>query len=128
MHSYGSFILELKEGTEPCDVMDELNEKLPEGAEVAYLGRTSEEYVLSAVLSGGRQDVEIAELEDAYYLRLSDIFLFSTEGEQICDDISKRLSEDVSAVKSVSAPELHKKALHSTVKLRVLIPVFPGTN
>ena len=32
MHSYGSFILELKEGTEPCDVMDELNEKLPEAA------------------------------------------------------------------------------------------------
>lgn len=128
MHSYGSFILELKEGTEPCDVMDELNEKLPEGAEVAYLGRTSEEYVFSAVLSGGRQDVEIAELEDAYYSRLSDIFPFSTEGEQICDDISKRLSEDASAVKSVSAPELPKKALHSTVKPRVLIPVFPGTN
>ena len=79
---------------------------------------------MSAAISDERQDVEIAELEDAYYSKLSDIFPFSTEGERICDDISKRISKNAPAEKNVSSPELPRKALHSNMNPRVLIPVF----
>ena len=107
--SYGSFIVELADDA----VLPEATECL----DVALLGMTTEDYVLSVAGEG----VDLARLQDVWEGALESVFPYRSAAAQ-----SESSATDVAPI--TCDDKLPLTYSGSIAKPRVIIPVFPGTN
>ena len=107
--AYGSFIVELSDDA----VLPEATECL----DVALLGTTTEDYVLSVA----GESVDLARLQDVWEGAIESVFPYRSAAAQ-----SESSATDVAPI--TCDDKLPLTYSGSIAKPRVIIPVFPGTN